>query len=54
MKNENIDVVWQHLCEANSMCQRPSTNWDLLDSITVVKIILNTFLAELTQKLSGQ
>lgn len=54
MKNENIDMVWQHLCEANGMCHRPRTNWDLLDSITVVKIILNTFLAELTQKLSGQ
>lgn len=54
LKNENIDMVWQHLCEANGMCHRPRTNWDLLDSITVVKIILNTFLAELTQKLSGQ
>lgn len=54
MKNEDIGMVWQHLCEANGLCQRPSTNWDLLDSITVVKIILNTFLEELIQKLSGQ
>lgn len=53
MKNEDIGMVWQLLCEANGLCQSPNTNWDLLDSTMVVKIILNIFLEELTQKLSG-
>lgn len=53
LKNEDIGMVWQLLCEANGLCQSPNTNWDLLDSTMVVKIILNIFLEELTQKLSG-